>query len=173
MVLRARNLKSAARIPPQLVRSLVFFKQCFVATQSSSAPSHLTGQESASVIWNPFRLICERAGKGAGTFESGVRKAQDQVVPIKEPCRRSDQSGWRWSLLIAPEPVPKERGAQSGTSVRGRGGIWVARSHQSQGSRREVAFCIRMCVCGSAPTGCLCIAKGHFQEPLAPQSLAC
>uniref|UniRef100_H0YVV1 Meis homeobox 1 n=1 Tax=Taeniopygia guttata TaxID=59729 RepID=H0YVV1_TAEGU len=34
-----------------------------VAVQSCCAPSNLTGNESASVILNPFRLICERAEK--------------------------------------------------------------------------------------------------------------
>lgn len=44
------------------------------------------------------------------------------------------------------------------------------------GSGREVDFCIRMLHMSSrsAPCArCLCIAKGHFQEPPAPQSLAC
>lgn len=79
MVLIARKAERGAEALLLLVTASVVFKYCLVAVQGGCAPSSLTGNESASVILNPFRLICERAEKqlapldsALGTGESGI-----------------------------------------------------------------------------------------------------
>lgn len=53
-----------------------------------------------------------------------------------------------------PEPVPRERGTQSFTSMRGKKETGVARSHQSPGSCRERISALECCICAA----CVCAA---------------
>lgn len=51
--------------------------------QGSSAPSNLTGKESASVIFSPLRLICERAEKQLAPLNPASRKYRTRYCQLR------------------------------------------------------------------------------------------
>lgn len=163
-------------LPPLLVRSLVFFKtvsRCGTQLLCSQQPDR---QCACVSDLQSFRTHLGGSPRTAGTFESNVQKAQNQVLPIKEPFGRSYQSrslsenSQSWGLERGEPWVSLHWGGlRAGEDLSGP-------APSEPGSGKKVDFCIRMLHMSSrsAPSArCLCIAKGHFQEPPAPQSLAC